>query len=82
MFGTDTTPNAESYRVYWQFLETADEYFDCSKSHHYQGRWKVYGMYLARRGAGKDLLQERGQIDSGAPGSEIGASTVASDLAV
>jgi predicted TIM-barrel fold metal-dependent hydrolase len=46
MFGTDTPPNAGSYRVYWQFLETADEYFDCSKSHHYQGRWMVYGMYL------------------------------------
>ena len=46
LFGTDTRPNAESYRVYWQFLETADEYFDVSKSHHYQGRWMVYGMYL------------------------------------
>ncbi len=46
MFGTDTPPNAESYRVYWQFLETADEYFDVSKSHHYQGRWMCYGMFL------------------------------------
>jgi len=46
MFGTDTTPKAEAYRVYWQFLETEDEYFDCAKSHHYQGRWMVYGMYL------------------------------------
>ena len=46
MFGTDTPPNAESYRVYWQFLETADEYFDVAKSHHYQCRWMVYGLYL------------------------------------
>ena len=46
MFGTDTPPKAESFRVYWQFLETADEYFDCTKSHHYQGRWMIYGMYL------------------------------------
>lgn len=46
MFGTDTSPGAEAYRVYWQFLETADEYFDAAKSHHYQGRWMVYGMYL------------------------------------
>jgi predicted TIM-barrel fold metal-dependent hydrolase len=46
MFGTDTPPNVESYRVYWQFLETEDEYFDVAKSHHYQGRWQVYGMFL------------------------------------
>ncbi len=46
MFGTDTRPSAEAYRVYWQFLETEDEYFDVAKSHHFQGRWQVYGMYL------------------------------------
>jgi predicted TIM-barrel fold metal-dependent hydrolase len=46
MFGTDTSPNAEAYRVYWQFLETEDEYFDVSKSHHYQGRWMVTALNL------------------------------------
>jgi uncharacterized protein len=46
MFGTDTEPNAEAYRIYWQFLETADEYFDVSKSHHYQGRWMVTALNL------------------------------------
>ncbi len=46
MFGTDTPPDAEAYRVYWQFLETEDEYFDVSKSHHYQGRWMVTALNL------------------------------------
>ncbi len=46
LFGTDTEPAAEAYRIYSQFLETADEYFDVAKSHHYQGRWMVYGMFL------------------------------------
>ncbi len=46
MFGTDTTPKAEAYRVYWQFLETRDEYFDVSKSHHFQGRWMVTALNL------------------------------------
>jgi len=46
MFGTDTTPDAEAYRIYWRFLETDDEYFDVAKSHHLQGRWQVYGLYL------------------------------------
>ncbi|NWG12286.1 MAG: amidohydrolase family protein [Acidobacteria bacterium] len=46
MFGTDTRTSAEAHRVYWQFLETEDEYFDVSKSHHFQGRRQVYGMYL------------------------------------
>lgn len=46
MFGTDTEPNAEAYRIYWQFLETQDEYFDVAKSHHYQGRWMVTALNL------------------------------------
>jgi predicted TIM-barrel fold metal-dependent hydrolase len=46
LFGTDTPPDAEAYRVYYRFLETDDEYFDPSKSHHQQGRWMIYGVYL------------------------------------
>ncbi len=46
LFGTDTRPDVEAYRIYWQFLETDDEYFDVAKSHHLQGRWMVYGLYL------------------------------------
>lgn len=46
MFGTDTAPNAEAYRVYYRFLETDDEYFDSSGGHHLQGRWMIYGIHL------------------------------------
>ena len=46
LFGTDTSPNAEAYSVYYRFLETDDEYIDPSASHHQQGRWMIYGLYL------------------------------------
>lgn len=46
LFGTDTPPNAESYRVYYRFLETDDEYFDPTPAHKQQGRWMIYGVYL------------------------------------
>jgi predicted TIM-barrel fold metal-dependent hydrolase len=46
MFGTDTPPRRDAYRVYYRFLETDDEYFDCSASHHRQGFWNIYGIYL------------------------------------
>jgi len=46
MFGTDTPPNREAYRIYYRFLETDDEYFDCSASHHRQGFWNIYGIFL------------------------------------
>jgi predicted TIM-barrel fold metal-dependent hydrolase len=54
LFGTDTTPNdRESYRIYYRFLETDDEYFDCQKSHHLQGYWMIYGVFLP-----KDVLEK------------------------
>lgn len=46
MFGTDTTPNRDAYRIYYRFLETDDESFDCSASHHRQGFWNIYGIFL------------------------------------
>src|SRR5262245_34195938 len=46
LFGTDTNPNREAYRVYYRFLETDDEYFDCAASHHRQGFWMIYGIFL------------------------------------
>jgi predicted TIM-barrel fold metal-dependent hydrolase len=46
MFGTDTKPNRESYRIYYRFLETDDEYFDSTPSHHRQGFWNIYGIFL------------------------------------
>jgi predicted TIM-barrel fold metal-dependent hydrolase len=48
MFGTDTPPRSEAYRVYYRFLETDDEYFDCSASHHRQGFWNIYGISLPK----------------------------------
>ncbi|MDB5385800.1 MAG: putative metal-dependent hydrolase of the TIM-barrel fold protein [Planctomycetaceae bacterium] len=46
LFGTDTTPRREAFRIYYRFLETDDEYFDCSASHHRQGFWMIYGIFL------------------------------------
>jgi hypothetical protein len=46
MFGTDTTPKRDAYRIYYRFLETDDEYFDCAASHHRQGFWNIYGIFL------------------------------------
>ncbi len=46
LFGTDTPPNAEAYRIYYRFLETDDEYFDPAGGHHLQGRWMIYGVNL------------------------------------
>lgn len=53
MFGTDTTPRTSAYRIYYRFLETDDEYFDCSESHHRQGFWNIYGIFLP-----KDVLKK------------------------
>jgi predicted TIM-barrel fold metal-dependent hydrolase len=53
MFGTDTTPRRDAYRMYYRFLETDDEYFDCAGSHQRQGFWMIYGIYLP-----KDVLEK------------------------
>jgi len=46
MFGTDTTPRRDAYRIYYRFLETDDEYFDCAGGHQRQGFWMIYGLFL------------------------------------
>jgi predicted TIM-barrel fold metal-dependent hydrolase len=48
MFGTDTTPRRNAFQIYYRFLETDDEYFDCAASHHRQGFWMIYGISLPR----------------------------------
>jgi len=48
MFGTDTAPKREAYRIYYRFLETDDEYFDPAGGHHPQGLWMIYGVFLPR----------------------------------
>ncbi|MBX3444048.1 MAG: amidohydrolase family protein [Planctomyces sp.] len=46
LFGTDTTPRVEAFRSYYRFLETDDEYWDPVDSHHRQGFWMIYGIFL------------------------------------
>jgi predicted TIM-barrel fold metal-dependent hydrolase len=47
LFGTDLTPNAEVYHIYYRFLETSDEHFNYSLEEiPPQGRWKIYGVFL------------------------------------
>jgi len=48
MFGTDTTPSRDAYRMYYRFLETDDEYVDCAQGHHRQGFWMIYGISLPK----------------------------------
>lgn len=47
LFGLDAGPDLESYRRYYRFLETDDEYFNYSTGEApAQGRWHIYGLYL------------------------------------
>ena len=47
LFGTDMGPDLETYRIYYRFLETDDEYFNYSTATiPGQGRWFIYGLYL------------------------------------
>jgi predicted TIM-barrel fold metal-dependent hydrolase len=49
LFGTDTFPKSPKiFRVYYRFLETEDEYWDCAAGHHRQGFWMIYGIHLPR----------------------------------
>ena len=48
MFGTDTRPDANAYRIYYRFMETDDEYWDSTGAHHRQGFWMVYGIFLPK----------------------------------
>ena len=46
VFGTDLLPEDGMYRLYYRFLETADEYFDYPSHASRQGRWNIYGLFL------------------------------------
>ena len=46
VFGTDLLPEIGMYRLYYRFLETADEYFEYPSHASRQGRWNIYGIYL------------------------------------
>ena len=46
LFGTDLLPEVSMYRLYYRFLETADEYFEYPSHASRQGRWNIYGIFL------------------------------------
>ena len=46
LFGTDLPPAVSMYRLYYRFLETADEYFEYPTHASGQGRWNIYGLNL------------------------------------
>lgn len=46
LFGTDLLPEVAMYRLYFRFLETADEYFEYPSHASRQGRWNIYGLHL------------------------------------
>jgi predicted TIM-barrel fold metal-dependent hydrolase len=46
VFGTDLLPDIEMYRLYYRFLETADQYFEYPSHASRQGRWNIYGIFL------------------------------------
>ncbi len=49
LFGTDAGPSLATYRRYFRFFETDDEYFNYSSDDDApptQGRWQIYGLYL------------------------------------
>ncbi|MFN8376750.1 MAG: amidohydrolase family protein, partial [Anaerolineae bacterium] len=47
LYGIDAGVSVESYRLYYRFLETDDEYFNYNIAPvPQQGRWYIYGLYL------------------------------------
>jgi predicted TIM-barrel fold metal-dependent hydrolase len=46
LFGADLVPEIEMYRLYYRFLETADEYFEYPTHASGQGRWNICGLFL------------------------------------
>lgn len=73
MFGTDTYPDREAYRIYFRFLETDDEYFDPAKSHHLQGFWMIYGIFLPKDVLAKVYYKNADRLlDMGKPAQTTG----------
>ena len=47
LFGTDMGADLDTYRIYYRFLETDDEYINYSTEPvPPQGRWQIYGLHL------------------------------------
>ncbi len=63
LFGTDLGPNPEMSRIYYRFLETADEYFNPDTgSVPRQGRWHIYGLDLPEEVLAKVYLKNASKI--------------------
>ena len=71
MFGTDTAPNRDAYRMYFRFLETDDEYFDPAGGHHRQGFWMIYGVFLPDDVLAKLYNGNARRISSALPEGEL-----------
>ena len=67
LFGTDTRPRREAFRMYYRFLETDDEYFDPSGGHHVQGFWMIYGVFLPREVLAKIYYSNAAKLLHGLP---------------
>jgi predicted TIM-barrel fold metal-dependent hydrolase len=60
LFGTDMGPDLGTYRTYFRFLETGDEYFNYGTSEiPGQGRWAIYGLFLP-----DDVLEKVYQLNA------------------
>ncbi|MFO0844340.1 MAG: amidohydrolase family protein [Gemmataceae bacterium] len=82
LFGTDTNPRREAYRTYYRFLETDDEYFDCAASHHRQGFWNIYGIYLPERVLEKVYRKNAEKVLFGLKGGDEAKSSAVKVLRV
>jgi predicted TIM-barrel fold metal-dependent hydrolase len=82
MFGTDTTPRREAFRIYYRFLETEDEYFDCAASHHLQGFWRIYGIHLPREVLQKVYYQNAERVLAGTAIADHPSRPAAADKAL
>jgi predicted TIM-barrel fold metal-dependent hydrolase len=71
MFGTDTTPRRDAYRMYYRFLETNDEYFDCAGGHQRQGFWMIYGIFLPKNVLEKVYRTNAERLFFGGPAPKV-----------
>ena len=71
MSGTDTTPRRDAYRMYYRFLETDDEYFDCAGGHQRQGFWMIYGIFLPKNVLEKIYRTNAERLFFGGPAPKV-----------
>ncbi|MHC4204826.1 MAG: amidohydrolase family protein, partial [Planctomycetota bacterium] len=82
MFGTDTPPRRDAYRMYYRFLETDDEYFDCAGGHQRQGFWMIYGLYLPKYVLEKVYRTNAERLFFGGPAARVMRIPQTEDFAV